>query len=241
VIDGNRYKAFRADVAVSGGKVAGVGDLAAYKPRAHSIAPGRSSRPGSSTFTATPISSSGQRPRYLARAVRTPGHDDGSWAVTAGSARRRSRSTRRSDHRGEPADRRRRDRPRMGKHGRISRCDREQRRCSEYRAARRAGSVRAAVSGHLNPAPPTIDELGTMERLAKQALDDGCIGISTGLGYPPASSRPTTSSPHSRAGQKPPERSSPRICARTAGSARLSQRSRADSRTTSPRSKRSYV
>jgi len=47
------------------------------------------------------------------------------------------------------------------------------------------GSVRAAVSGHLNPAPPTIDELGTMERLAKQALDDGCIGISTGLGYPP--------------------------------------------------------
>ncbi|HYC57001.1 MAG TPA: amidohydrolase family protein [Candidatus Binatia bacterium] len=47
------------------------------------------------------------------------------------------------------------------------------------------GSVRAAVSGHLNPSVPTPDELAQMERLSRQALDDGCVGISTGLGYPP--------------------------------------------------------
>jgi len=46
VIDGTGTKAFRADVAVSGGKVAASVILRAYKPRAHSIAPGRSSRPG---------------------------------------------------------------------------------------------------------------------------------------------------------------------------------------------------
>ncbi len=47
------------------------------------------------------------------------------------------------------------------------------------------GAVRAAVSGHLNPATPTADELGEMEKLCRQALDDGCLGVSTGLGYPP--------------------------------------------------------
>jgi len=47
------------------------------------------------------------------------------------------------------------------------------------------GSVRGAVSGHLNPAAPSEDELRAMERLCKAALDEGCIGVSTGLGYPP--------------------------------------------------------
>ncbi|HEY2772672.1 MAG TPA: amidohydrolase family protein [Candidatus Binatia bacterium] len=47
------------------------------------------------------------------------------------------------------------------------------------------GAVRAAVSGHLNAAAPNADELREMETLARQALDDGCVGISTGLGYPP--------------------------------------------------------
>jgi N-acyl-D-aspartate/D-glutamate deacylase len=47
------------------------------------------------------------------------------------------------------------------------------------------GSVRAAVSGALNPAAPSADELAEMERLVRAALDAGCIGVSTGLGYPP--------------------------------------------------------
>jgi N-acyl-D-amino-acid deacylase len=47
------------------------------------------------------------------------------------------------------------------------------------------GTVRAAVSGHLNSDAPTPGELAAMERLCRQALDDGCIGVSTGLGYPP--------------------------------------------------------
>jgi N-acyl-D-amino-acid deacylase len=47
------------------------------------------------------------------------------------------------------------------------------------------GAVRAAVSGYLNPAAPSEDELGAMERLCRAALDEGCIGVSTGLGYPP--------------------------------------------------------
>ncbi|HYB99832.1 MAG TPA: amidohydrolase family protein [Candidatus Limnocylindrales bacterium] len=47
------------------------------------------------------------------------------------------------------------------------------------------GAVRAAVTGHLNPAAPSTDELSQMERLTRQALDDGCVGVSSGLGYPP--------------------------------------------------------
>lgn len=47
------------------------------------------------------------------------------------------------------------------------------------------GSVRAAVTGALNPAAPTRDELARMEALTREALDAGCIGVSTGLGYPP--------------------------------------------------------
>jgi len=47
------------------------------------------------------------------------------------------------------------------------------------------GSVRAGVNGHLDPRTPTMEELGAMERLAREALDAGCVGISTGLGYPP--------------------------------------------------------
>ncbi len=47
------------------------------------------------------------------------------------------------------------------------------------------GTVRAAIKGHLNPDAPTDDELTEMERLTKQALDDGCIGVSTGLQYAP--------------------------------------------------------
>ncbi len=47
------------------------------------------------------------------------------------------------------------------------------------------GTVRAAVTGALNMAPPTAAELAQMERLVGEALDAGCIGVSTGLGYPP--------------------------------------------------------
>jgi len=47
------------------------------------------------------------------------------------------------------------------------------------------GTVRAAVTGALNPAPPTRDELRAMERFVRDALDVGCVGVSTGLGYPP--------------------------------------------------------
>jgi N-acyl-D-amino-acid deacylase len=47
------------------------------------------------------------------------------------------------------------------------------------------GAVRAAVTGHLHSAPPSADELKQMETLCRGALDDGCVGVSTGLGYPP--------------------------------------------------------
>lgn len=47
------------------------------------------------------------------------------------------------------------------------------------------GAVRAAVTGPLNTAPPTADELSAMERFVRAALDAGCVGVSTGLGYPP--------------------------------------------------------
>ncbi len=47
------------------------------------------------------------------------------------------------------------------------------------------GSVRSAVSGALNPAAPSAGELNQMEKLTRAALDAGCAGVSTGLGYPP--------------------------------------------------------
>ena len=47
------------------------------------------------------------------------------------------------------------------------------------------GTVRAAVSGHLDPAVPNPDQLAQMERFVREALDEGCVGVSTGLGYPP--------------------------------------------------------
>ena len=47
------------------------------------------------------------------------------------------------------------------------------------------GAVRAAVMGALDPAVPDGDQLAAMERLAREALDAGCVGVSTGLGYPP--------------------------------------------------------
>jgi N-acyl-D-aspartate/D-glutamate deacylase len=47
------------------------------------------------------------------------------------------------------------------------------------------GTVRAAVTGALTPTPPSADELKQMERLTRAALDAGCVGVSSGLGYPP--------------------------------------------------------
>lgn len=47
------------------------------------------------------------------------------------------------------------------------------------------GSVRSAVTGALNMAAPSPDEMKQMEALTKEALAAGCLGVSTGLGYPP--------------------------------------------------------
>ena len=47
------------------------------------------------------------------------------------------------------------------------------------------GTVRAAVTGGLNPAAPEPAELAQMEKLVREALDAGCVGVSSGLGYPP--------------------------------------------------------
>lgn len=47
------------------------------------------------------------------------------------------------------------------------------------------GAIRAAVMGSLDPAVPDADQLKAMERFAREALEAGCVGVSTGLGYPP--------------------------------------------------------
>jgi N-acyl-D-amino-acid deacylase len=47
------------------------------------------------------------------------------------------------------------------------------------------GTVRSAVTGALDPAAPGPEALRTMERLVDEALDAGCVGVSTGLGYAP--------------------------------------------------------
>ena len=47
------------------------------------------------------------------------------------------------------------------------------------------GAVRAAVMGSLDPAVPDQEQLHEMERLTRESLAAGCVGVSTGLGYPP--------------------------------------------------------
>jgi N-acyl-D-amino-acid deacylase len=47
------------------------------------------------------------------------------------------------------------------------------------------GAIRSAVMGSLDARAPRADELAEMERLAGEALDAGCAGVSTGLGYAP--------------------------------------------------------
>ncbi|GIW41327.1 MAG: aminoacylase [Candidatus Binatia bacterium] len=47
------------------------------------------------------------------------------------------------------------------------------------------GTVRAAVTGPLDPRVPGREELREMESLVRESLDAGCVGVSTGLGYPP--------------------------------------------------------
>src|SRR5438876_810859 len=46
------------------------------------------------------------------------------------------------------------------------------------------GTVRAAVKG-AEPGPATRDEVAAMADLVRAALDEGAIGLSTGLGYAP--------------------------------------------------------
>lgn len=47
------------------------------------------------------------------------------------------------------------------------------------------GTVRAGVLGPLEARAPHADELREMERMTREALDAGCAGVSTGLGYAP--------------------------------------------------------
>jgi len=47
------------------------------------------------------------------------------------------------------------------------------------------GAVRASVTGTLTPDAPAAPELAEMERVTRAALDAGCVGVSTGLGYAP--------------------------------------------------------
>ncbi|HXQ20741.1 MAG TPA: amidohydrolase family protein [Candidatus Acidoferrales bacterium] len=46
------------------------------------------------------------------------------------------------------------------------------------------GTLRAAVKG-ADPSPATADEINTLADLTRAALDEGAIGLSTGLGYAP--------------------------------------------------------
>jgi len=46
------------------------------------------------------------------------------------------------------------------------------------------GTIRAAVNG-IKPGPANADEIKAMADLARAALDEGAIGLSTGLGYAP--------------------------------------------------------
>jgi N-acyl-D-amino-acid deacylase len=186
VIDGTGAKAFRADVAVSGGKIMDVGDLTGLEAARTVDATGKIVTPGfidihsHSDFLVPGADHGALLEPFLRQGMTTlvggncgfspaPVNDRTRRAVTEAS---RLIADDAIDLRWET----------MGEF-----LDAVEEGGVAINVAQLVGhgAVRAAVTGHMNSAAPTADELKQMERLCRESLDDGCIGVSTGLGYPP--------------------------------------------------------
>ena len=184
VIDGSGGPAFKADVGVSGEKIAAVGNLdAAAAPRVLDVAdryvvPGfiDAHVHGDTVLLADPI----HRPA-LKQGVTTYiiGQDGSAFAPASASTMDYMR------------------RYTAGFNANPSGVEYNWRSVGEYldRFERRTalnvaylvpnGNVRMEVMG-LDPRPATADEIKAMARLVRQGMDDGAVGLSTGLDYIPS-------------------------------------------------------
>jgi N-acyl-D-aspartate/D-glutamate deacylase len=186
VIDGTGAGAFLADVAITGDRIAEVGDLAALEAKRTLDCTGRTVAPGfidihSHADWLVPAADHG---RLFEPFIR-----QGMTSVVAGNCgfspapvTDRNRDALHEASRlnsDDPVD------PDWETMGQF--LDRLERTGLALNLAQLVGHgvVRAAVTGPLTMEAPDDDELARMERLTREALDDGCVGVSTGLGYPP--------------------------------------------------------
>jgi N-acyl-D-amino-acid deacylase len=186
VIDGTGAPAFRADVAVRDGAIAAIGDLSTMQARRTIDCTGRTIAPG---FNVLPSHSDWLVPGRDAGAMVEPFVRQGMTTIVGGNCGF------------SPAP--------LTERNRAAACDASRLIVDEVIEPRWEtmdgflgaleqtgvplnvaelvghGAIRSAVMGALDPAVPSADQLAEMERLVRSALDAGCLGISTGLGYPP--------------------------------------------------------
>jgi N-acyl-D-amino-acid deacylase len=186
VIDGTGAAPFRADVAVSGDRISAVGDLGALEARATLECRGRTITPG---FIDIHSHSDFLVPGVDAGALVEPFIRQGMTSLVGGNCGF------------SPAPVTERSRGALRESSRLITDDEIDLRWETMDGFLSAleqtgvplniaqlvghGVVRACVTGPLEPSVPAPEDLGRMERLVREALDAGCAGVSSGLGYPP--------------------------------------------------------
>ena len=186
VVDGSGARAIRADVAIAGDRIAAVGDLADLTARESIDCAGRIVLPGfidihSHSDWLVPGANAGRLVEPFVRQGMTT-LVGGNCGFSPAPLSERNRSAARESSRLIVDDE----------------IDLRWQTMAEFLDALAAeplplnvaelvghGAIRSAVLGALNPERPSDEDIAAMERLARAALDDGCFGISTGLGYPP--------------------------------------------------------
>lgn len=186
LIDGTGAKAVRADVAITGGRVTAVGDLQDLEAAQSLDCTGRIVAPGfidihSHADWILPAPDHGVLVEPFIRQGMTSvvaGNCGFSPAPVSDVSRESARAASRLMHDGSLA-------PEWETMGAF--LDDLERGGVALNVAQLVGhgSVRSAVTGVLETRAPKQDELRAMQRLVEEALDAGCAGISTGLGYAP--------------------------------------------------------
>jgi N-acyl-D-aspartate/D-glutamate deacylase len=186
VIDGTGAPAFLADVAVSGDRVAAVGDLAALEASETIDCAGRVVAPG---FIDVHSHSDWLLPGADCGALVEPFVRQGMTTIVGGNCgfspapvSERSRAAARSASR-LIAD----DELALPWESMAEFLDGLDQTPLPLNVAELVGhgAARAAVTGSLTTDAPSDGELAEMEHLTRAALDAGCVGVSTGLGYAP--------------------------------------------------------
>lgn len=186
VLDGSGAPGVRADVAIADGRIAAVGDLAALEAdrtldcQGRVVAPGFIDIHSHADFLLPDASHGALVEPFVRQGVTTvvTGNCGFSPAPVSERSRESARSASRLLHDGSVDA----AWPTMGAF-----LDALEGQGVALNVAQLVGhgTVRGAITGALEPRPPSPDELRSMERLVDEAFDAGCVGLSTGLGYAP--------------------------------------------------------